>query len=97
MTELDFDHCPECGALPIFGLRCHPKFSVKAGIKLPNGGLDLVAYYAHDVDSALVLYNMLENDHLSDVISLEQWSGPNKKWLEIDYRLLYFERSKVPY
>lgn len=77
--NLEFDKCPKCGAEPTFGLRCHPKWSVKVGILLPNFA-DLTAFYAHDGQAAAALYHsMVKAGH--DVISFEHWDGTS--WKEL--------------
>lgn len=84
MNEDQFDKCPNCGSFRIFGLRCHPKFSVKAGIqyrKEDGGDPDLVAFYAHHLPELKVLIDALEcNKH--DVISVEEWKdrGDGTMW-----------------
>jgi hypothetical protein len=77
MSPSEFDHCPECGALPKFGLRCHPKFSLKVGVTLRDGTPDFVAYYAHDRASTEALHDVLAAAN-HDFIEVEQWTGD--KW-----------------
>lgn len=73
MTEKDFDKCPECGASPAFGLRCHPKFSLK--VMTPH---NLVALYAHDEETIRALAVRFEPD---DILGLDCWDGD--KWVEL--------------
>lgn len=85
MTEQDFDKCPECGALPVFGLRCHPKFSLKVGMMV-DGEWDMVAFYAHDETHLRALAEKFGHDdsrahQLQDcILGMDRWDG--QKWVE---------------
>lgn len=86
MTERDFDKCPECGAFPVFGLRCHPKFSLKVGMQV-DGEWDMVAFYAHDEPSLRALAEKFGHDdtksHLvqDTILGMDRWDG--EKWVEL--------------
>lgn len=83
MTEDQFDRCPECGAIPQFGLRCHPKFSLKVGVSYGKDDADYVAYYAHDERAIRHLENVFANDPFSsDTMVMERWNSDTKKWEE---------------
>lgn len=77
MNTSEFDKCPQCGSHPQMGLRCHPKFSVKAGIMaIDEDGRrtpDLVAYYAHDLPSFKALVEALRAAPNVEVLECEQW------------------------
>lgn len=87
MTEADFDRCPSCGSLGQFGLRCHPKFSVKVGIngvRMEDGGHpELTAFYAHDLVSFKVLVDWLKTGGNFMVMETQKWDPRLKAWIEI--------------
>lgn len=80
MTQLVFDKCPKCGSEGTFGLRCHPKWSIKVGIVWSEYS-DMVAYYAHDEDSAKALYDVLNGTEGMTILGVDHWGGD--KWVGV--------------
>jgi len=78
---LEPDNCLSCGARPKMGIGRHPRFSIKVGIVPEEGDPDLVAYYAHDENSARYLHRLLVSDVNNMVMSLEKWDG--ETWKEV--------------
>ena len=79
-ADMPLDRCPCCNRLGTWGIRSHPKFSVKAGVRV-EGELDLVAFYAHSAPAIWALADVLSNDGFSDVIAVEEFDGA--EWKEI--------------
>lgn len=74
------DRCQCCGRHGIWGIRSHPKYSIKVGMVI-EGELDMAVFYAHDERSIWALENTFSNDGFSDVIAVEHFDG--KEWVEI--------------
>lgn len=87
MTERDFDLCPSCGSFGQFGLRCHPKFSVKVGIhavRMEDGGHpDMVSYYAHTLVAFKALVDWLRVCNNMTILGCERWDPGLKRWVLI--------------
>lgn len=84
MTHIIPDTCPNCGELGPLGLRCHPKWSLKVGILLrkeDGGEPAMVAYYAHDKPSAMVLLNAFAKGGSNIILAFEHWNG--ERWIEV--------------
>jgi hypothetical protein len=79
MTEDDFDRCPACGTFPKFGLRSHPKFSIKVVVNTETL-VDIVPYYAHTREHIVALRALLVGNPAITVISLDEWDG--EQWVE---------------
>ena len=85
MRSEEFDRCPDCGSSGVYGLRCHPKYSVKVGIVVEetiHGKVyNMPAYYAHYLPEFKALVSILSAHPDVDIISTEHWDG--SWWREI--------------
>lgn len=80
--DMPLDRCPCCSRIGTWGIRSHPKFAVKVGTRI-NGELDMVAFYAHELDHATALADTFRNDGFSEVIAVEHWDG--RQWADTGY------------
>jgi len=76
MANFEFDKCPSCGSEGIYGLRCHPKFSVCYQGRDENGEVDMCMAYFH---------YQHQNDWFAEMMGLnflykQRWNG--KEWEE---------------
>ena len=86
--EFDKHKCPECDTEHegVYGLRCHPKYSIKVCLMVSEGGWqfsEIFPIYTHTLPHLKAVYNQLKLDR-KDVMAVEHWDGT--WWAELDTR-----------
>lgn len=79
--DMPLDRCQHCNRLGTWGIRSHPKYSVKVGVIIPDGYAGLIAYYAPDPESLGVLVDIFKESKGVDIIATEFFDG--REWKEI--------------